>query len=425
MLRFRIDRIRKNKTLKNGFLFTFFNFMSTGVNFILLVVLSKFLSPDEYGYLNLFNTFVTFMSIFISFNTEKIIVVDYFRVTRQYTSETITSLSMFSFGLLFLYSLLVIGFRNLLEKELGFSIIFLIIAIFYCFLDKLSGYNKAIWKAEANAKAFGLYTFLIVTANCIGTIFCLVSFQMGWSSRVVAQFLVSFIFGVVSLILLWKRQIISCNVKLHVENLKKSLQFGLPMVPNTLSWWAMQGVNRFIINSYYGPTEVGLYSFATNFSNIIQIIASSFAQSWHVDVFQRLTLKEEGYVDYLSRFTRKMILIYALVAIIVYLGCSAIIPFFFSNYIASLKFLFPLCLGAFAHSVGTLFDCYILYYKKTKILMGITLVASTINVLMGAFFIRYNLLMAAYISMISEIFITFMYIFYSSKYVPFFINRRK
>lgn len=398
--------------------------MSTGVNFILLLVLSKFLLPAEYGYLNLFNTFITLMAIFISFNTEKIIVVDYFRVDRQYTSETITSIIAFSTFLLIVYCLIIGSLKTILEAELGFSAFFLIIATCYCFLDKLSGFNKAIWKAEGNAKAYGLYTFLIVTANCLGTIILLVSFNMGWISRALSQFGVSLIFGLISVLFLWKRKLIGKKIKPHLDNLKSSLLFGLPIVPNTLSWWAMQGVNRFIINSYYGPTEVGLYSFATHFSNIMQIIASSFAQSWHVDVFQRLTTKEEGYIDYLSKFTRKMICIYALIALGLYIGASAIIPMFFSNYIDSLKFLFPLCVGAFAHSIGSLFDCYIFYNKKTKLLMNITIFTSVLNVTMGMLFIKYNLLMAAYISMASEIIITTLYIIYSLRYVPLKIIKK-
>lgn len=417
-IRKRLYRISNNKTLKNGFLFTLFNFLSTGVNFILLLVLSKFLMPEEYGYLNLFNTFITFMTIFISFNAEKIIVVDFFKVTQKHTAETITSIISFSFFLLILYSLVVLILRNILEAELGFSFVFLILAICYCFLDKLSGFNKAIWKAQTNAKAYGIYTFLIVTSNCIATILLLVAFDMGWISRALAQFGVSLVFGIISIAYLWKNKFVYKNIIIKWHNLKESLFFGLPMVPNTLSWWAMQGVNRFIINSYYGPTEVGLYSFATHFSNIIQIIASSFTQSWHVDVFQRLTKRENGYIEYLSQFTRKMIVVYALITIGIYLISLTFIPLVFSNYIESLKFLLPLCVGAFAHSIGTLFDCYIYYNKKTNILMNITVVASVLNIIMGLIFIKYDLLMAAYISMFSEIFITTLLIYYANKFAP-------
>ncbi len=411
------NQIRTNKTIFNGFIFTVFSFMGTGVNFILLLVLSKFLSPSEYGYLNLFNTFITLMTIFVSINMEKIIVINYFKVNKLYTGETITGILIISIILALLYCLVILLFNNQLEAELGFSSIFLCIAIGYCLLNLLSNMNLAIWKAEANPKLYGIYSFSICFFNFAITVLFLVFFDLGWISRAMAQFGVSLLFGLLSVIIMYKRGFIGGNIRIRLHNMKEALVFGIPLIPNTLSWWAMQGINRFLINSYYGPAEVGLYSFATNFSNIIQIIATSFVQSWHVDVYERLTKKEEGYIEYLSGFTRKMICVYFAITICMYVLSIMFIPIIFPKYTDSLKFLAPLCIGAFAHCINQLFVCYLLYYKKTNILMNITIIVSAINVGLGFVLIQYNLLMAAYINMISESLIAIMYIIKSRRLV--------
>ncbi len=357
------------------------------------------------------------MTIFVSVNMEKIIVVNYFKVSKQYTGETITGTLLISTMLALLYCLVILIFSNKLSSELGFSSIYLYIAISYCLLNLISSINLAIWKAEANPKSFGIYSLSIVFLNCAITILFLVAFDLGWVSRAVAQFGVSLLFGMLSLWIMYKRGFIGHAVRIRIYNMKESLKFGIPLIPNTLSWWAMQGINRFIINSYYGPAEVGLYSFATNFSNIIQIIATSFAQSWHVDVYERLTKKESGYIEYLSAFTRKMIYVYFFITIVIYALSVLLIPVVFPQYTDSLKFLLPLCIGAFAHCINQLFVCYLFYYKKTNILMNITIAVSVINVGLGFVFIQYNLLMAAYISMISEVLIAIMYIIHSHRLV--------
>lgn len=412
-----VDRIRQNRTVLNGLLFTVFSFMSSGVNFILLIALTKFLTPSEYGYLNLFNTFVMLMAIFISFNAEKIIIVNYFKVGKQHTTESIFSIISLSLLLLSVYVLVILFSRDFLEAKIGFSILFLILAIVSCFFDKISGIIKAIWKAETNLKDFGVFSLITIIIECVLTILLLYYSSLSWESRVLAQFFVWVIAGIISLFILKKKSYFSFKTKFSFSKVKEALSFGVPLVPNTLSWWAMQGVNRFIINSYYGPAEVGMFSFAMNFSNIIQIISTAFAQSWHVDVFQHLAEKKNGYIKYLSSFTRKMIVVYFFLSIIFYVGVYFLIMFFFQPYGSSLKFLLPLTIGAFAHSLSTLFDCYLFYFKKTTILMNVAGVVSIINVALGFIIIKYDLMFAAYISMISEILITLMCFYYSQKYV--------
>lgn len=399
----------------NGILYTFFSFCNTGVNFLLLLVLSKFLSPAEYGYLNLFNTIILLLTIIISCNTEKVICVDYFKVSKEYTANTINSILLFSSIVGIILSVVSILFNKPISNEVGFSVVYILVAIVYCVCNLVSSLNLAIWKAESQPKSFGAYSLAVVFFNCLVTILLLVCFSKGWASRALAQFYVSLVFAGIGIYVLFNKGIIGHGARPKLENIKNALKFGVPMIPNSLSWWAMQGVNRFVINSCYGPAEVGLYSFATNFANILQIIGVAFAQSYHIDVFRTLSEKKEGYKDYLINATRKLTLVFGILALLICSTSYIIIPLIFNKYIDSLKFLWPLFIGAYAHCINQLFVCYLFYSKKTKILMNITFVVSGMNVLFGIMFIKYNLLIAAYISMLSEILIMMAYMYYSYK----------
>lgn len=407
--------LKNNRTIYKGFLFTIFSFLNTGINFILLLVLSKFLTPAEYGYLNLFNTFILLMMIFISFNAEKIIVVNFYNVSHKYTGETIVSVLLFSLVLFFIYSVITIIFASKLESYFGFSYIYVLMAIAYCYLSIYSYLNLTIWKAEDNPKSYGLYSVSLVLCNCIGTILLLVVFKMGWVSRALAQFMVAFSFFVFSIFFLLRKGYFSKKILPQKDKLKEALQFGLPLVPFNLSWWAIQGINRFIINGSYGAVEVGLYSFATNFSNIIQIIGTSFVQSYHVDVFKNLAENGQDCLPYYARFTKRMIFFYFIISCVIYILCLFLIPIFFPSYKDSLSFLLPLCIGALAHCINQLFVCYLYYNKRTSTLMRITIVTSILNVIFGVVYIKYNLLAAAYISMFSEFAIMISYIYYAQK----------
>ena len=60
------------------------------------------------------------------------------------------------------------------------------------------------------------------------------------------------------------------------ETVKSALAFGIPLIPHSASAWIRQGLDRYVINYFYMATQVGIYSFAYNFANIIQIIGLAF-----------------------------------------------------------------------------------------------------------------------------------------------------
>ena len=68
-----------NETFRNGFFFTAFSFINKGMNFILLILLAKFITPTEYGYWSLFGTIVMFMGYFIAMTTQGYILISYFK----------------------------------------------------------------------------------------------------------------------------------------------------------------------------------------------------------------------------------------------------------------------------------------------------------------------------------------------------------
>ena len=69
MLRELYNRLKNNKTLINGGLFSIFSFICRGSSFVLLIVLANFILPDDYGRLSLFGTVQTFISYFMAFST--------------------------------------------------------------------------------------------------------------------------------------------------------------------------------------------------------------------------------------------------------------------------------------------------------------------------------------------------------------------
>ena len=110
LLENKLRKLRTNTVFKNGVLFTMFSFLNSGINFLLLIILANFISPLEYGELNLFNTFVTLLSMLISLNTTGIISVEFFKTSRTQFRKILNGVLLLSTGTLCFFYFLIAGF---------------------------------------------------------------------------------------------------------------------------------------------------------------------------------------------------------------------------------------------------------------------------------------------------------------------------
>ena len=77
-----------------------------------------------------------------------------------------------------------------------------------------------------------------------------------------------------------------CSLKqIHIKSIDRGLvksiaRFSLPLIPNSISWWAVSSVNRVIIVSVLGYAANGVYSMSNKFASIVTMIASTFQLAW-------------------------------------------------------------------------------------------------------------------------------------------------
>lgn len=409
-----INRIRYNKLFRNGALFAIFSFLNSGIGFLLLLVLASFIPPSEYGELNLFNTFVTLLSIFISLNATGIIAVDFFSVERAHLQRMLSTVLCLSSVSFIVFTLLLLSFSAFFEQIIGLSAKYQWLGLLVCYMQVFSTVNLDIWRLEENPLSYGIYSVATVLANFILTLILVICFHWGWLGRVYAQVAVSLIFFFASIFFLIKRRYLQ-KLLPNMDTVKSALSFGIPLIPHSASVWIRQGLDRYVINYFYLATQVGIYSFAYNFANIIQIVGLAFNATNSVYIYKNLANITADTSYRLLKQTKIMILFFAVVSILVYIGTSVFIPIFIPKYVDSVPYLFPLCMGAFFQCVYYLFVNYLFYYKRTKKLMYITFSMSLFHVLLSVLLTRYSMMYTAYVTMIVNMMITLGVFLYSRR----------
>ncbi|MDE6275153.1 MAG: lipopolysaccharide biosynthesis protein [Clostridia bacterium] len=76
--------------------------------------------------------------------------------------------------------------------------------------------------------------------------------------------------------------------------LKQMLNYGLPLIPNAISWWFIQVVNRYIIIYFCGSAQSGLYIATSRIATLINICGTIFLQAWTISAVQSINDKDKG-----------------------------------------------------------------------------------------------------------------------------------
>lgn len=408
-----LNKIAHSQNFRHGMLYSLFSFLNNGISFILVLILARFLFPSDYGQLNLFNTFVTFLNIIITLSTASFVAVSFFSKNKEALKEIITIVIGVSAIITAIISFLFLCFPVKISHVIGVDIKYLWFGLLVCFFMVFNSLNLDIWRLEEKPLIYGIYSLSFALCNFGLTFWLVVGEHIGWSGRVYAWFILGFIYFIISSFVLYKRRYLSLN-KPSRSLIKETLLFALPLLPHNASFWMKQGMDRYILNSFYDTTIVGYFSFSMNMAAIITMIATAFNATNSVYSFKILSKNDSVGLRKLFLQANIMTIVFFIVCIAVVVFSFCLITFFLPKYNSSIPFIIPLCLGAFFQCIYYLWVNYIIFYKKTNKLMTITLGTAILQIALSIWLTRFSPLNTAWVSM-SISAITFILVYITSR----------
>lgn len=131
-------------------------------------------------------------------------------------------------------------------------------------------------------------TVVIVAAN----ILFLVYFDLG-----ILGYLYSYILGytvgiLLFVIFLWKK----CTLRPFPEDRtmgKEMLAYSIPLVPNSVSWWAVSSANKYIIQGFISSSVLGLYSVAYKIPTILNTVQDILSQALGLSILKEYDSEEK------------------------------------------------------------------------------------------------------------------------------------
>lgn len=301
--------------LSNTLLFSVANMGSKLMVFLMVPLYTAVLSTDEYGIADMVQTTATMLiPILTAMIAEGVLR---FCFLKEYSSNEVFSIGirMTLFGA-FLGTLLCICFLYIpFFKALGLYVLFIpVLFLSNSMVNLFHKYSRGIGNVKASATAGLISTLIVILLNLC---FLLV-LKIGVLGYLMAYALGDFI---AVAYMAFKNNAVKAYTSTKNQKLRKDmLKYSIPLVPNSLSWWALSSVNRYVMLAWLGVSAVGIYSATLRIPTILTVLCDIFAQAWLLSA-----LKDYG-SDESKRFIRSMhnkyfALLLILTAIIILLSC--------------------------------------------------------------------------------------------------------
>lgn len=88
-------------------------------------------------------------------------------------------------------------------------------------------------------------------------------------------------------------------------HLRELLKYSIPLIPNSMMWFLLNGINRPIMESTIGLESIGIYAVANRFPGVIATLCAVFSSAWGVSM-----LEEFNSPDFNSFFNKTMRLLF-------------------------------------------------------------------------------------------------------------------
>ena len=170
---------------KSSLIYLGSSILNKSIPFFLLPILTKYLSPDEYGILSIFQLMISFSTAFVGMNMSMNISKNFFNYSKQQTSLMIGNILIILSLTTLIYFVITLGVSFYYQKIFSVPSNWVVIIPIISFMFMINTINLTILRNEVKALLYGIYEVANTLINMGVTIILLLMYHYGWYSQAI------------------------------------------------------------------------------------------------------------------------------------------------------------------------------------------------------------------------------------------------
>lgn len=268
--------------IKNMGLLTISNFSSKLLSFLLVTLYTSVLTTKDYGIYDIFNTTIMLLIPILTMGIIESVLR--FPLENRENSEVIYLVGLKHVLRGFFILIIVCGINYVYtfsDTLLKYNIFFIFLYITAVVSQMLQNFARGIEKVSSLAVSGILSSIAVISLNIL--------FLLYLDLGLVGYFLANILGMVISIIYLvfslgvWKYKL---SRKIDKKLEKEMLNYSIPTIANSISWWVNNAADRYIIISLFGLATNGIYSVSYKIPSIMNVFQTIFNQAWTISAVQ-------------------------------------------------------------------------------------------------------------------------------------------
>lgn len=346
-----------SKTFTNAALYSLGEIIPRILSFLLLPLLTRYLSPEDYGITGYITTTVTFLYVFTILSVNTYALRNYYKYETELERKTLVGnifvfLTTWGFVMLCVEVLLLPVIISAFQIQVPFYPYFLL-GLLINYFDVVSVVPLIAYRVHQDAKRFVMLGVGRTILQYLLMVLFVVHLNLGLYGAYLGRLLGCIPFVILYFYIIRIKGIFTINT----QQIRDALIFSLPLLPGALSYLVISIFDRIVLERYVSLSELGIYSIASTLALTLNIVILGMYRSFEQKIFQ--THGQDGYTILIDR-------LYRIYIALLYIAGFLMIAF-------SRELLFLLTTSEFYNA-----ENYIVYLTVAVIISGINTFLSTL-----------------------------------------------
>lgn len=394
-----LAKLKRNTFLAGSAVYLFSNVLNAAIPFALLPVLTRYLTPEEYGEVAMFQTLLGALMAFIGLSLHGAAGRKFYdgNLGENDLKEFIGScLQILAITTMFTVAVLL-TFQSQFSQWLGLDQKWVLLAALVTAGNMIAQIRLGQWQVRKKAKYYGVLQVSKSLLNVGLSLALVVVFLQGADGRILGQGAAVAIFAVLALWLLKRDNLLTFSVW-RPDYVKEALKFGVPLIPHVGGMFLLSTVDRFVINSELGLSQAGIYMVAVQFGMALALVFDAITKAYVPWLFERLKRNYESEKKRIVKNTYIWYVVILFLALVSFIIGPPVITFIAGeSYSAAGEVIGFIVLGQVFNGMYLMVSSYIFFSKKTGLLSAASLFSGVINlILLFVFVPKLGIIGAAY-----------------------------
>lgn len=388
-----MKKLLKTKLVGNTAIYALANVLNGAIPFLLLPILTRVFTPEEYGLVTLISAVIAIIGAFTGLSVHGAVSVKYFDKEIDHPKFVGASLLVLAGSTCAVLVFLLFA-GDKLSEWIHLPKQWLIIAAIASAAQFVINIRLTMWQVQEQAIRYGFFQVTQTLFNLTLSLALVFWLVMGWEGRAWGIVMAILVFAVFAIVTLHKEKLI--NWQGNKKYAKDAMRFGVPLIPHVIGGLIIATSDRFIIAKILGPDSVGIFAVAIQISMVMNFLVDALLKSYSPYLFRKLSLISDKDKEYIVKTTYIAYVVFFIFSTFYIYIAQILLPILVGERFSSSATYIPwLVYSAMLSGMYYLVGLYIVYVGKTHVLSIVTVCVGLFHCLLLYYMVNVDGLLGA------------------------------